>query len=72
MAPAEGCRPGNNRCPHQQFAEFHRGVLEGFHIRCPMHGWTFDVRNGASTTGEGRLRNRRVTLEGDDLWIFLE
>lgn len=37
-----------NRCPHRQ-GPLVRGFLEpGPAIRCPMHGWRFDLRDGTS------------------------
>lgn len=36
----------DNDCPHRQ-GPLARGRLEGATIRCPMHGWLFDLRTGA-------------------------
>jgi nitrite reductase/ring-hydroxylating ferredoxin subunit len=63
-----------NRCPHQggplcegfQFAplraagpgESYRRGDEGAIIRCPWHGWEFDVRTGASWFDPARTRVR--------------
>jgi nitrite reductase/ring-hydroxylating ferredoxin subunit len=60
-----------NRCPHQggplcqgrQFAplsaaapgDYHRGP-DGMIIRCPWHGWEFDVRTGRSWCDPERTR----------------
>jgi nitrite reductase/ring-hydroxylating ferredoxin subunit len=62
----------DNSCPHQHFAALHEGRLQEGTLRCPMHGWTFRIRTGKSLSGEGRLRSRRVIVQGDDLWIPLE
>jgi len=62
----------DNSCPHQHFADLHRGLLEEHRITCPMHGWTFDIRTGASFSGDGRLRIRDVTVRGGDVWIITE
>ena len=37
-----------NRCSHA-LANFDNGRLRGFRIMCPLHGATFDVRNGSCT-----------------------
>ena len=37
----------NAVCPHAG-AFLDMGYLEDFTIICPLHGWDFDVRNGAS------------------------
>lgn len=37
-----------NRCPHRS-GPLIRGFIDGeFGIKCPMHGWRFDLRNGSS------------------------
>jgi len=35
----------SNLCPHEG-CSFERGILTGYLIMCPCHGWKFDVRNG--------------------------
>jgi nitrite reductase/ring-hydroxylating ferredoxin subunit len=35
----------SNLCPHAG-CEFQGGVLTGYIVMCPCHGWKFDVRNG--------------------------
>ncbi len=35
----------SNRCPHEGCA-LQGGILTGFVVMCPCHGWKFDVRNG--------------------------
>jgi len=37
-----------NLCSHA-LSTFDKGRLRGFRIMCPLHGATFDVRNGACT-----------------------
>lgn len=72
-----------NRCPHQggplcegplfgylearvpgEYCYSRRGEI----LRCPWHGWEFDVRTGQSRFDPARLRVRRypVTLEEGD------
>jgi nitrite reductase/ring-hydroxylating ferredoxin subunit len=34
-----------NRCPHQGMP-LSEGLLDGPVVRCPAHGWEFDVRTG--------------------------
>ena len=59
----------DNTCAHQHFAELHNGTLSGCLLTCPMHGWTFDVRTGISTTGEGRIATYRVAVRGEDIYV---
>ena len=35
----------SNLCPHAG-CTFQGGVLAGYILMCPCHGWKFDVRNG--------------------------
>lgn len=69
-----------NICPHQQ-APLCRGIVtgttlpskpgeyiwarDGEIIRCPWHGWEFDITNGQSVFNPHRLRVRtyKVTVE---------
>ena len=35
----------SNVCPHEG-CRFDGGILRGYILMCPCHGWKFDVRNG--------------------------
>jgi nitrite reductase/ring-hydroxylating ferredoxin subunit len=59
-----------NNCPHQHFSLLHQGSIEGCEITCPMHGWTFSMKSGESTNGNGRLKNFKV--KNSDGWIWVE
>ena len=59
----------DNTCAHQHVAMLHSGTLRGCLVTCPMHGWTFDVRTGLSTTGEGRIATYPVLVRGDGIFI---
>jgi nitrite reductase/ring-hydroxylating ferredoxin subunit len=67
----------NNRCPHRGGSLFHgrqTGVVEsdgpgrycysrpGEIIRCPWHGWEFDIRTGQSWCDPARVRARRYAV----------
>jgi nitrite reductase (NADH) small subunit len=72
-----------NQCPHQQ-APLCRGQIKGLltaddpdHVqltrpgeilRCPWHGWEFDILTGRSVFNPHKLRVRsyQVTIEPDD------
>jgi nitrite reductase (NADH) small subunit len=58
-----------NNCPHQHFSLLHQGVIEDCTLTCPMHGWTFDLRSGESTSGNGRLRGFEVRISEGSVWI---
>lgn len=66
-----------NRCPHQGGSLFHGrlvGLLEarepgcyrysrrGEIVRCPWHGWEFDVRSGKSWCEPDRVRARQFPV----------
>ena len=67
----------NNRCPHRGGSLHHgrqTGLVEsdgpgkycysrpGEIIRCPWHGWEFDVRTGQSWCDPSRVRARRYAV----------
>lgn len=59
----------NNVCPHQHFSRLHQGYLEGIHLTCPMHGWTFRLDDGCSTTGDGKAKVYGVVTRNQDVYI---
>ena len=61
----------NNSCAHQHFSVLHQGKLDGCTVECPMHGWTYDLRTGMATTGQGRVATYAVTTKGNDVYIEL-
>jgi nitrite reductase/ring-hydroxylating ferredoxin subunit len=66
-----------DRCPHQS-AELSRGMVSGIaisdepgvatcsrpgeFIRCPWHGWEFDIRTGQSWTDPSRIKVRPIPV----------
>jgi nitrite reductase/ring-hydroxylating ferredoxin subunit len=59
----------DNTCAHQHFPVLHEGEFRECTVRCPMHGWTYDVRTGLSGTGEGRIATYPVMVKGGDVYI---
>jgi len=46
------------------------GPLEGTVVKCPWHGWTFDVTTGKSPILSGaEVKSFEVKIEGDDLLV---
>ena len=47
--------------------------LEGEVVRCPWHGWEFDVRSGHAVFGIStkRLVTYPTEIRGDELWVEL-
>jgi len=35
----------SNLCPHE-YCALQGGILSGYLVMCPCHGWRFDLRNG--------------------------
>ena len=58
-----------NNCPHQHFSVLHQGNLEGCFITCPMHGWTYDIKSGQSTNGNGKLKKFEVRSTDGSIWV---
>ena len=58
----------NNRCPHRN-GPLIRGYIDGERgIKCPMHGWRFDLATGESER-PARAVTYRVQRQGDELFI---
>ncbi|MGC8594129.1 MAG: Rieske (2Fe-2S) protein [Candidatus Kryptoniota bacterium] len=60
-----------NSCPHQhtRLVDSSGCQRNGSVITCPMHGWSYDLRNGHCVTGSGRLRIVKLEVKGDELFI---
>ncbi len=59
----------DNACPHRQGPLF-RGRVEGASVRCPMHGWLFDLRTGACVNQpQQKVGCFPVRVEGDQCVI---
>ncbi len=60
----------SNVCPHAGCG-FQGGILTGFVLMCPCHGWKFDVRNGqyqdnpqtALTCYRCKVENGKICVE---------
>lgn len=76
-----------NRCPHRG-APICNGVQAGTMLpsppgevrygangkilRCPWHGWEFDIESGSSVVGiGGRLHKYRAGVEGNDVVVYV-
>lgn len=60
----------SNICPHMG-CSFQGGILNGYVVMCPCHGWKFDVRNGqyqenpltALTCYRCKIENGKIYVE---------
>ncbi|GBD07639.1 Naphthalene 1,2-dioxygenase/salicylate 5-hydroxylase systems, ferredoxin component [bacterium HR21] len=68
------CREGlfalSNRCAHQHVSVLAAGSLEGLSLRCPRHGWRYDLRTGKALEGSGCLPVYEVQCHKG--WIYVE
>ena len=62
----------SNSCPHQG-GPLGEGNLEGEVITCPLHGWRFNVKNGANATMPNvKVPCYQVKIEGNDILVSLD
>ena len=59
----------SNVCAHQHFSKLHDGSVTDTEVTCPMHGWTYDIRTGGATSGQGKVRSFPVRVLGNDVFI---
>jgi len=59
----------SNVCAHQHFSKLHDGNATETEVTCPMHGWSYDIRTGGATSGQGRVRSFPVKILGNDVFI---
>jgi 3-phenylpropionate/trans-cinnamate dioxygenase ferredoxin subunit len=60
----------SNKCPHMG-CQLQGGILTGFIVMCPCHGWKFDLRNGqyleipevTLTTYRCNVQNGKIYVE---------
>jgi nitrite reductase (NADH) small subunit len=58
-----------NQCPHMG-GDLGEGLLTGDVVKCPWHGWKFNVRTGKSPEAElVAVRTFEVKLEGEDVYV---
>ena len=57
-------------CPHQG-GPLGKGRLEGCTVKCPWHGWQFDVINGQHETTPLRHPTLPLRVEGDQILVCL-
>jgi len=59
----------DNECPHAG-GPLSEGEIEGGCIRCPWHGYQYDLRTGACITEPVlRARTRELVIRGEEIFI---
>jgi nitrite reductase/ring-hydroxylating ferredoxin subunit len=60
-----------NRCAHRDFP-LDEGTVQDGCVRCPWHGWRFDLATGEHITSFGRRRGLLtypVRVENNTVWV---
>jgi nitrite reductase/ring-hydroxylating ferredoxin subunit len=59
-----------DRCPHKKTAPLIRGTLNGVGVKCPNHGFRFDLKTGKCDQGEDwNTRVYQIKIENDKILI---
>jgi nitrite reductase (NADH) small subunit len=59
-------------CPHKKTAPLLRGTLDGLGIKCPNHGYRFDLKTGeCNISPEFNTRVFPLKVEGETIYILL-
>ncbi len=59
-------------CPHKKTTPLVRGSLDGLGIKCPNHGYRFDLETGECDKGATfNTRVYPVKIEGEDISILI-
>jgi len=61
----------SNVCRHA-FAPLADGVLDGYEIMCPWHGWRYDVRTGATDHPDSDVRTYAAFMKDGLVFISVE
>jgi 3-phenylpropionate/trans-cinnamate dioxygenase ferredoxin subunit len=59
----------SNLCPHAG-CELQGGILTGYVVMCPCHGWKFDIRNGQyQENPQTKLESYRCKIENGKIQV---
>ena len=59
-----------DRCPHKKTAPLVRGTLKGLGIKCPNHGYCFDLKTGECDRGtEWNTRTYQVKTDNGKILV---
>lgn len=60
-------------CPHKNTAPLVRGTLDGVGIKCPNHGYRFDLKTGeCNVDAVFNTKVFQIKIEGDDIALALD
>jgi len=62
-----------NHCPHQHAPEIFNGVLDNCVVTCPLHGWSYNLKDGLNMNPRQGLRSLQTfeVIERDG-YIYIE
>ena len=61
-----------DRCLHQRVL-LSKGTLEGTRLRCPSHGWEYDLTTGESVNPCGyQMRRYATRIEQGKIWVDVQ
>jgi len=61
----------SNVCRHA-FAPLSDGVVEGYELVCPWHGWRYDVRDGTTDHPDADVRTHPVAVRDGEVFVTIE
>jgi nitrite reductase/ring-hydroxylating ferredoxin subunit len=60
-------------CPHKKTAPLIRGSLDGLGIKCPNHGYRFDLKTGDCNIDPAlKTQVFPVVVQGDDICVRMD
>lgn len=58
-------------CKHNNF-DLTNGKFRGDEVRCPRHGWVYNIRNGQCLNQTSApLRRHELEVRGDDIYVSM-
>ena len=62
----------SNICPHKHQPDIYRGLLKNGRVTCPLHGWTYKLKNGEHVNkkqGIKSLKSYEVFEKNDSVYV---
>jgi len=61
----------SNVCRHA-FAPLADGVLDGYEVMCPWHGWRYDIRTGATDHPDSNVKTYPVSVRAGEVLVTVQ
>ena len=61
----------SNLCRHA-FGPLSDGIVEGYYVMCPWHGWRYDLRDGSTDHPDADVKTYPVRVADGEVLIRLE